>query len=605
MRFERKHSRDTRLLVVTEGILTARLQQDPLLSDFRTVIFDEFHERSIHADVALALARQAWLARDDLRIMVMSATLDTARVAQFLGDCPVLTVTGRLHPVSVEYSPGEALPNALQSVAARVDGQILCFLPGAGEIARAHGELSAVAAHHGLEIVPLHGSLDADAQDEAIRPVSHRRVILATNIAETSLTVPGVRAVIDGGLHKVARYDPQRAVDSLITERITQDSADQRAGRAGRLGPGLVRRLWDERDRLRPHREPDIARIDLAGAVLDVQSWGADPRTFEWFDPPDAARLDHALRLLERLGATRDGALTPLGVSLQRIPLHPRLARILLEGRGAFEAAAACALLSEAGPLRAGATQTSATTACDLLGDIDRWPTVPPHVRRVAGELERVAAHALAGDRATHIDEAALRRALFSGYADRLARRRSTDAARLVLASGHGATLARESGVREGEYLVALDVVAAQRDGQREARIRAASRVDADWIEPTRSGIVHTLVNGEVRAARVEYFDEIVLRERPDPVEMDTARDLIARAWLARERTEAEQQLVARLRFAAHAFDLETLARPRVDRSHARRRSRSRQRSRRRRAPRRGARRARDADAAERPIGAS
>ena len=251
---------------------------------------------------------------------------------------------------------------------------------------------------------------------------------------------------------------------------------------------------------------------------------------------------------------------TKLGVSLQRIPLHPRLARILLEGRGAFEAAAACALLSEAGPLRAGATQTSATTACDLLGDIDRWPTVPPHVRRVAGELERVAAQALGGDRVPHIDEVTLRRSLFSGYADRLARRRSTDAARLVLASGHGATLARESGVREGEYLVALDVVAAQRDGQREARIRAASRVDADWIEPTRSGIVHTLVNGEVRAARVEYFDEIVLRERPAPVEMDTARDLIARAWLARERTEAEQQLVARLRFAAHAFDLETLA---------------------------------------------
>ena len=189
----------------------------------------------------------------------------------------------------------------------------------------------------------LHGSLDGDAQDAAIRAVDRRRIILATNIAETSLTVPGVSAVIDTGQVKVARYDADRGVDSLTLERITMDSADQRAGRAARLGPGLVRRLWDARDRLRPHREPEIARVDLAAPVLDLLAWGADPLSFEWFETPSADRIHAALRLLHRLDAIDgDGAgarITALGRQLQRVPLHPRLARILIDGRGAAEAA--------------------------------------------------------------------------------------------------------------------------------------------------------------------------------------------------------------------------------------------------------------------------
>ena len=328
IRFERRFSPDTRLLVVTEGILTARLQEDPLLSDFATIVVDEFHERSLHADLGLALARQAMLARSDLRIVVMSASLDVERVARFLGDCPVVDVPGTLHPLTIEHAPGESVSDAVTRLLPRTARQMLCFLPGAREIGRARDELLVLPSLSGIDIVPLHGSLDGVAQDDAIRPVARRRVILATNIAETSLTVPGVSTVIDTGQVKVARYDAERGVDSLTLERVTEDSADQRAGRAARLGPGLVRRLWDARDRLRPHREPEVARVDVAGPLLDLLAWGADPYAFEWFEPPPADRIDRALRLLHRLGATEGSGtvprITPLGRQLQRIPLHPR-----------------------------------------------------------------------------------------------------------------------------------------------------------------------------------------------------------------------------------------------------------------------------------------
>src|SRR5439155_24102948 len=247
IRFERRFAAGTPLLVVTEGILTARLQADPLLSEFRTVVVDEFHERSVHADLALTLAREAWRARDDLRIVVMSATLDANPVAAFLDGCPIVDVPGRLHHVDISYEPGRPIAGTARDLLAATDGDILCFLSGAPEIRRAIPEIERQAPAD-VEVIPLHGSLDADAQDRALRRSPRRRVIVATNIAETSLTVPGVTAVIDSGLHKVARYDAERGIDSLETERITADAADQRAGRAGRVAAGIVRRLWDPRD---------------------------------------------------------------------------------------------------------------------------------------------------------------------------------------------------------------------------------------------------------------------------------------------------------------------------------------------------------------------
>jgi len=242
VRFERRFSAETALLVVTEGVLTARLQHDPLLSKFRTVVLDEFHERSVHADVALALARQAWRARstaaasssatstdEDLRIVVMSATLDADAVASFLGDCPIVAVPGRTYPLDVTYTPGVPIGEAASSALAATGGQVLCFLPGAGEIRRAAADIEPRVGAD-VEVVPLHGSLDADAQGLALRPSSRRRIVVATNIAETSLTVPGVTAVVDTGLQKIARYDADRGIDSLETERVTADAADQRVG---------------------------------------------------------------------------------------------------------------------------------------------------------------------------------------------------------------------------------------------------------------------------------------------------------------------------------------------------------------------------------------
>jgi ATP-dependent helicase HrpB len=562
IRFERRWSPDTRLLVVTEGILTARLQQDPLLSDFATVVLDEFHERSVHADIGLALARQAWLAREDLRVVVMSATLEGDRVARYLGDCPVVQVPGTLHPLSVEYAPEDTVAATVRRLAARTTGQVLCFLPGAREIEGARSELSAFAAANDIEIVPLHGSLDGDAQDAAIRPAAGRRVILATNIAETSLTVPGVSTVVDTGQVKVARYDAARGVDSLTLERVTGDSAEQRAGRAARLGPGLACRLWDARARLRPHREPEIARIDLAGPILDLLAWGADLDSFEWFAPPPADRVEPALRLLHRLGAIENAGartrITSLGRELQRIPLHPRLARILLDGGGTPEVAAACALLSDA-TLESNA---AVSTTCDLLPALDRFDRQPSHVRRVAAELQRIASGAGPAAASAHASEDTLRHALYTGYADRLAKRRADAPDRVTLATGHGASLARECGVRAGDYLVALDLVASERAGIAEARIGAASRVERAWIVPTSTEVEHFIdrPSGRVRAARVVRYEALVLSETPVTPDRVTSAELLRDTWLARPPGPRTAQLLRRLRFAGVDVNVPALA---------------------------------------------
>ena len=591
VRFERRFGADTRLLVVTEGILTARLQTDPLLSDFATIILDEFHERSIHADLAIALARQAWRARDDLRIVVMSATLESQPVSAFLDGCPVIDVPGRTHRLDVSYQPGRSVADAAVDLLEATDGQILCFLPGAPEIRRVVSELQ-YKAGSGVDVVPLHGSLNADEQDLALRPSPRRRVIVATNIAETSLTVPGVTAVIDSGLQKVARYDAERGIDSLETERITLDAADQRAGRAGRLAPGVVQRLWDARDRLRPHREPEIHRVDLSGTVLDVIAWGGDPRTLEWFERPREEALDAALTLLGRLGlisiVSRPGPsgsgtlagpnspaqLTAIGEQVRRIPLHPRLARMLVESGGAHQIAQACALLSERHLL----PPRTATTSSDLLSAIDNWSSVPPHVQRVAHQISNFV------PRTSNLSESDFQRAILSGYPDRVAQRREPGSSNVLLASGTGATVAAESGVRDGEFLVALHVAADPRIARGrtqgsapahvvkrpaevravdDARIRIASRIEREWLMPTRSDVVHQVDadSGKVRAVVVDRYDALVLSERPAPVDPEIAARLLADAWLARGPGEADARLVRRLRFAGHDVDLSAIVR--------------------------------------------
>ncbi len=604
VRFERRFTAATRLLVVTEGVLTARLQADPLLSDFNTIVLDEFHERSVHADVALALARQAWRARnsstnsgatssgrassrDELRIVVMSATIESGPVSAFLDGCPVIDVPGRMHPIDVVYAPGESVATAAIGALGTTAGNILCFLPGAPEIRRTMNDLETQLSGD-VEVVPLHGSLDAEAQDLALRPSTRRRIIVATNIAETSLTVPGVTAVIDSGLHKVARYDADRGIDSLDTERITADAADQRAGRAGRLAAGIVRRLWDPLDRLRPHREPEIHRVDLASTVLDVIAWGGDPRTLEWFDRPHDEAIDAALTLLRRLTLIEAGAsgisvrLTPIGDRVRHLPLHPRLGRMLVAANGARSIAQACALLSERHLMPA----RTATSTSDLLSAIDDWHNVPFHVQRIAEQIVRTSNFKL---QSFDFGEADFRRAVLSGYPDRVAQRREPGSASVRMASGTGATIASESGVREGEFLVALDVsersasvgagAAAARSshvprgaGGRGGvqpdvlpRIRLASLVDHDWLEPTSSEIVHRFDRqaGRVRALRVDRYDALVLAEHhvtPDP-ELASAASCWLDARIELRPGKGDARLLRRLQFAGREVDLGSVLR--------------------------------------------
>ena len=506
IRFERRFSERTRLLVATEGILTARLQSDPLLSDFDVIVLDEFHERSIHADVALALARQAMLAREDLAVVVMSATIAADAVAAFLGGAApaklalseteagagrpggaaaptparIFDIAARRFAIEIAYRPGAKLSDVVHEELRTTSGDLLCFLPGAREIERARDEIGSA----GAEVLPLYGSLDVGAQERALAPAPRRKVILATNIAETSLTVDGVTTVIDSGLHKVLRFNPETAVDHLVSERITADSAEQRAGRAGRTRPGRAVRLWDERDLLRPHREPEIRRVDLAPPVLDILAWGGDPKTFAWYERPPEERIDAALELLRALGAVASRPfdssapgrgeslpLATLGIGLTQIPLHPRLARIVIGAHGADEAIEICVQLEGGTPAERQELSSIA--------------------RRVLGKAYR-----------RHVDDATLRRALLAGYPDRVAMRREPKSPRLLLSSGTGATMAREADDGRGEFLVVLDITG--------ELVRMARPVEREWLTPTTREVVD--VDG--RVVERSMYGAIVLHEQ-------------------------------------------------------------------------------------------
>ncbi len=559
VRLERKFTAATRLLIATEGILTARMQHDPFLSGFATVILDEFHERSIHADVAIALVKQALLARDDLRVVVMSATIDADRISEYLNGCPTIRVPGRRHPLRIDYQPGVSTADAALAVFPTTSGSMLCFEPGYAEIGRT---ANAIRSRVGTaaEVVALHGGLDSEAQDLALSAPARRRIIVATNIAETSLTVPNVDAVIDSGLEKVASYDPVRAIDSLTLERASAASVDQRAGRAARTGPGIARRLWDRRDRLKPYRQPDVHRVDLSAVALDIVAWGGDPRTLDWFERPRESALEAALELLEKLGALHANHLTEVGRAMVRIPLPPRLARIIIAAGGHPQAVRAATLLAER-QLRA---QSSETTSCDLFPALDRWEQQPEAVRRAARELERVSenlgALALASDTAPSW-EARLRRALLAGYPDRVAARREPQSTRFLLATGTGATLGTESGVREEQYLVALDVQASNQPLTPDSRIRLASGIDRAWLTRVIRTREHFLDDdGVVRAREVIAYGAIRLAEHPLQPDAEQAQQLLADAWMQRPRTDGALRLLRRLAFAGCEVDLTQLA---------------------------------------------
>jgi len=359
IRFENRVSASTRIEVVTEGILTRMLQDDPMLESVGALLFDEFHERHLSADLGLALALdvQAGL-REDLRIVVMSATLDGERLADFL-DAPRLSSAGRSYPVSIAHFASrrdEAAEHqarrAVEHALAQHPGDVLVFLPGQREIARVETLLQ---SQNDADILTLHGELPVEAQTRVLQPDpdGRRRVVLATNVAESSVTLPGVRVVIDSGLAREPRYDPNSGFARLDVVNIAQASADQRAGRAGRVAEGWAYRLWPESQRLEPQRRPEMAQVELAGLALELAAWGdADLR---FVDAPPSGALGAARELLQRLGALEGASITPLGRRMLALGTHPRLAAMLLAPRDRIEQALACdlaALIEARDPLR-------------------------------------------------------------------------------------------------------------------------------------------------------------------------------------------------------------------------------------------------------------
>lgn len=544
VRFDRRYGPRTRLLVVTDGILNARAVDDPLLSDFRTVVLDEFHERSIASDLALAFTAAALAARDDLRLVVMSATLRADEVATYLGGCPVLEVEGRAHPVEIEYAPDRSPAETVRGELAGGDGRVLVFLPGVREIEHVARELQGV----GPAVLPLHGRLDAAAQDRAVRSSGERDVVLATNVAETSLTIEEVRVVVDSGLHRVMRADPETGIDRLATEHVPRDSADQRAGRAGRTAPGRAIRLWDPRRELRPHREPEIHRVDLARPLLDVLSWGGAADDFAWFEPPDPARIAHAAELLARLGALDRGRLTSRGAELARMPLGPRLAA-LLRADPSTRAARLCAALGEG--LR--------VEAVDVLALADRTERAGKRVRDAVRTLTRFVSPGASTTERT-------RRAIFAAFPDRVARVRADDRTRVLFANGTGGRLPRGADLGADEWLVVVASSAGARGPRSEASIRLASPIDKAWIPVEREEVEHSFDadRGAVRAVRRTLHGRLVLGERPVDPDPDRACALLTEALLAATPEAPEAAFRRRLAFAGIEVDLEAAARAAV-----------------------------------------
>ncbi len=550
MRLDTRVSRATRIEVITEGVLTRMLQDDPELPGIGCVIFDEFHERSLQADIALALCIDARAQLDaGFRLLAMSATLDGARVAALLDDAPVVEVPGRQFPVDVRYvgtglpvlpGPGESPERIVAQIVRRAlgeaEGDLLVFLPGAGEIRRVQGLLSDLSTAN-LQLMALYGELDAREQDAvlAAHDARLRRIVLATNIAETSVTIPGVTVVIDAGLARRSRFDPATGMSRLELTRISRASADQRAGRAGRTQAGVCYRLWSEgaHASLAAHTPPEISEADLAPLALELAQWGtADAQALKWLDAPASAQLQQARELLQRLGALDANAtITAMGRRMAALPLHPRLAHMLLadsvtprpsqqrvRSAGPGLAAELAALLSERDLLRgAGAVRDA-----DIRSRLELLHGERSSASLERGALERVrrsAAHLqqLADVAAVDDSSGAL---LARAYPDRIAQRRGEGGGRYLLSNGRGAAFPGQAGLAAQEFLVAV----ALDDRDREARIDVAAPITRAEIETLFAAQIVDAVqvawdtrSAAVLARRVRSFGALTLDDHPLP----------------------------------------------------------------------------------------
>lgn len=528
----------TRIEVITEGVLTRMLQTDPSLEGVGLVIFDEFHERSLHADLGLALCLQSQtVLRDDLRLLVMSATLEAEPVAAMLGDAPVIESVGRSFPVETRYArrkPDGPIEPAVASTVLEAlrahEGDVLAFLPGAAEIRRTQALLVQAGAGGAVRIAPLHGSLTQEEQDRAIEPgkPGERKVVLATSIAETSLTVEGVTIVVDCGLMRVPRFSPRTGMTRLATVPVSRASADQRRGRAGRLAPGVCYRLWSEAEErsLAPRSEPEIAQADLAPLALELAAWGAaDPAGLAWLDAPPAVAYAQARELLAQLGAfDAAGALTPHGRAMAALGLHPRLAHMLLAAEPLGLGTLACelaALLGERDVLRGSAAGADMRLRVQALRSRGGQASAadPAALRRIRSEAEQLRrelpqAAARQSEWAEEADACGL--LLAFAYPDRIAQRRG--GGRFLLSNGRGAEFGADQPLAASAYVVAAELDDLGPDG----RIYLAAPIRPDELErhfagqiATRTMIAWDRDAQAVRGRKREQLGALILKEEP------------------------------------------------------------------------------------------
>jgi ATP-dependent helicase HrpB len=542
VRLDTKIGPATKIEVITDGILTRLLQHDPSLTGYGLVIFDEFHERSLQGDLGLALARESQrLFRPDLRLLVMSATLDCAGVCKLLDGAPTISSEGRLFPVATRYADQPvsgllhlAVTSVIRRALATDLGSLLVFLPGMAEIRRVERQLREAKLDSDTSILLLHGDLSQERQEEAIMPAppDKRKVVLATSIAETSLTIEGIRVVIDAGLMRVPRFNPRTGLTRLDTVRVTQDSAEQRRGRAGRLEPGVCYRLWTEGEHrsLLPRRSPEILEADLASFALDLAVWGAgDATDLCWLDPPPSGAILQARQFLTSLGALNDhGALTAHGQRLAEIALHPRLANMILAAIPLGQGQTACELAAMLGER-------------DLLQGPPGWRNTDLRIRIEAlhGNQEHIQGAAINHALARHLEKAAsqwmrqlkigrsrsaaidhLGLLLAAAYPDRVAQRQPGNDRRYLLANGRGASFPQEDALAREEYLVVAQV----EDSGQWPRILLAAPITAPELNAhyaDRMTNVDVLSWDDrtlaVVARRQRRFGELILEDRPLP----------------------------------------------------------------------------------------
>ncbi|TWU33768.1 ATP-dependent helicase HrpB [Novipirellula artificiosorum] len=595
VRFDRCASPQTKLLVVTPGILLRRLAEDPLLENVGCVILDEFHERSLELDLTLGMIdRIRSTLRPELNLIIMSATLDPAPLLKFLRSSSVPPISvecqGRSFPVNVHYTPSrsrqpieqsvvETLPDALD----QTSGDVLVFLPGVGEIKRVHQRIDSQGIASDFQVDELYGDLSAESQDAVLAPSEHRKIVLATNVAETSVTIPGVTAVIDTGWARVMTFNAAVGMPSLRMQPISQASAEQRAGRAGRTAPGAAWRLWPKPSHAaRPkHDLPEIQRADFSAAAMMLAAWGErDPFDFPWLTPPAVESVARAKQLLSWLGAI-DSAdkLTAIGSRMLRLPVHPRVARFLIAAEDlqvAEDAAIAAALLTERTPFVSGNVPSDLASQVETLQQFfQRKPVAnllvaaTKNIQRVADQLLRILASSRSGagseDRgdvapiALGEKEERLRRSLLLAYPDRVAKRRSRDSDKGLMVGGRGVRMIAANRIGASELFVCIDVD----DKGTDAVVRMAAPIERDWLsqdwmqsvdepfyDPTRQAVI---------ARRRDYFHDLILTEsplecKPSPAvaeQLATFARPMLWEWM-NDNQRSAIAFVTRVRFVAH-----------------------------------------------------